>query len=146
MSAVGFGDDDAAACVFVEPMNNAGPEGRADTGESAAVMQERGDESAGGVSRARVDDDPTVLVDDEKLLVLVENLDGDGFGLNGGGLGLREGDLNGVAGSEGLLWFGGRAVEEDVTIPNEGLEAGTRTIRELASQVAVETGSGAVLL
>ena len=110
------------------------------------MMKKRVDEGAGGISSARVDDDSAVLVDDEKIVVFVENIDGDIFGLDRSGFRFREGHLDGVAWREKLLGLGSTPVEENVIVPDEDLEAGAGAFRELTGEIAVKADSGAILL
>ena len=63
MNAIAFGDDEGAAGVFVEAMDDTGALFAIDAGEIRAVRQESLDESAAGMTGAGVDDHPFRFVD-----------------------------------------------------------------------------------
>jgi hypothetical protein len=85
VGGVVFGDDQAAAGILVEAMDDAGSGDAADAAEMTGAMMEEGvDESVGGVAGGRVNDQSGGLVEDEEVVILVENLQrdvlGEGFG------------------------------------------------------------------
>ena len=76
MGGVGLGDDHEAGGVFVEPMDNPGAPDPADPRETvAAARDQRVDEGAAGMAGRGMDDEPGRLVDDDKMLVLVDDVE-----------------------------------------------------------------------
>jgi hypothetical protein len=71
LGGVGFRNEEAAACFLVEAVNDAGSLDAADHGEAAEVMDERVDDRAGRVSRARVNDEAGRFVEDDEVGILV---------------------------------------------------------------------------
>jgi len=97
VSAVVFGDEDETAGLFVEAMDDSGPEVAADVGEFVEVKQQRVDEGAAvagvlfarcSVARTGVDHHAGGLVDDGEMFVFVEDFEGNVFrgGMKGFGL------------------------------------------------------------
>lgn len=77
---IGFCDNDESAGVFVEAMDDAEPFGAAAFGELiSAVMQQRVDERAGGMARCGMNNESGRFIDDEKGLILGDNIEGNVF-------------------------------------------------------------------
>ena len=90
VGAVVFGDEDEAAGLLVEAMDDAGAEVAADVGELVEVEEEGVDEGAAvagvvGGAGSGVDHHAGGLVDDGEVLVFVEDVEGDVFGRWRGG-------------------------------------------------------------
>ncbi len=114
MGAVVFGDEDDAAGLLVEAVDDAGAEVAADAGELVEVVEEGVDEGAvvagvvGGAG-AGVDHHAGGLVDDGEVLVFVEDVEGDVLGEGVEGRRVRSAfDLDGLAAVELLFGLGGR--------------------------------------
>lgn len=72
VGGVGFCDDEAAGCVLVEAVDDAGALDSTDAGELAfAVMEEGVYEGAVGVSRGGMDYDAVLFVEHEDVLVFI---------------------------------------------------------------------------
>ena len=148
MGAVVFGDEDEAAGVFVEAMDDAGAEIAADVGEFGEVEEERVDEGAaiagvvGGASSG-VNHHAGGLVDDGEVLVFVEDVEGDvlGDGVKGCGLGGAF-DLDGFATVEFLFGLGRVAVDADLAGFDEELDTGAANVGKGLGEVEVEAEIG----
>jgi hypothetical protein len=72
-----FGGDDAAGGIFVEPVDDAGakrmPAGR----ELPAVSEESIHQRMGGIPRRRMYDEASRFIDDDEMLVLKKDVEGD---------------------------------------------------------------------
>jgi hypothetical protein len=148
VGAVVFGDEDEAAGLLVEAMDDAGAEVAADVGEFMEVEEEGVDEGAlvAGVVCAAgsgVNHHACRFVDDGEGLVFVEDVEGDVFGdgVEGFGLG-RAFDLDGFAAVEFLFGFGWVAVDADLTGFDEELDSGAGEVGEGLSEVLVEAEIG----
>ena len=150
--AVVFGDEDEAAGLFVEAMDDAGAEIATDVGEFVEVEEERVDESAAvagvwfagcGVPCSGVDHHAGGFVDDGEVFVFVEDFEGDVFGdgVERRGLGGAF-DFDGLAAVEFLLRLRGCPVDADLAGFDKELDAGSGDVRESLGQVLVETEIG----
>ena len=69
-------------CVLVEPVDNAGPHDSANAGQARAAMCDQCvDQRAGWAARGRMDDHSGCLVDDDKMFILKQDIQRDGFAL-----------------------------------------------------------------
>jgi hypothetical protein len=140
------GDDDGARGVFVEAMNDAGTQRTADGGETVGgvreVMQERGDECVRFGTDAGMDDHRRRLVDYGEVGVFVKNLERDRLGLDAAGWRGRKADGDRFAERDAVRRLFRGAVDENVAIFHERLNAiaaefgqlrGKETIEALAS-------------
>ena len=156
VSAVVFGDEDEAAGLFVEAVDDAGAEVAADVGEFVEVEEESVDEGAAvagvwlarcGVPCSGVDHHAGGFVDDGEVFVFVEDFEGDvlGDGVERRGLGGAF-DLDGFAAVEFLFGLRGVAVDADLAGFDEELDAGSGDVGEGLGEVLVEAeiGSGGV--
>ena len=76
MGFVGLGHDQQAARVLVEAMDDAGPGHAADARQAWPAMgDERIDEGAVDIARARMHDEPRRLVDDDEGIVLIDDIE-----------------------------------------------------------------------
>jgi hypothetical protein len=152
VGAVVFGDDDEAAGLFVEAMDDAGAEVAAYVGEFVEVEEEgvdKGSAVAGvwfarcGVPCSGVNHHAGRFVDDGEMLVFVEDFEGDVFGggVEGRGLGGAF-DLDGFAAVEFLFWFGGVTVDADLAGFDEELDAGSGDVGESLGEVLIEATIG----
>ena len=78
MRGVRLRDDEEARGVLVDPVDDPGALFAADAGEFAPEMvEQRIDQRSGRRSRGRVHDNARRFIDDDKVVVLVEDLEGD---------------------------------------------------------------------
>jgi len=82
LCGVVFCNDEKAGGVFVEPVYDSGSELAEPRGEPAAVVDEGIDESAVGVASSGVNDDIGRFVQDNKVVVFIDDVEGDIFGEN----------------------------------------------------------------
>ena len=95
-----FGSHQAAAGVFVQAVDDAGPGNAADAAEPAgAVMQKGVDEGVFRMARGRVHDQPGGFVDYDQVIILEEDGQGDGLRFGLGRLGFGPAHLDAVAGA-----------------------------------------------
>jgi hypothetical protein len=92
MGQIGLGHDHETRGIAIEPMNDAGPSFRS-TGQGSAASHQRVDQRVVPVARSRVNHQSSGLIDDGKVLVLVDQDEGNGTGLKGSGR-LVLGELN----------------------------------------------------
>jgi hypothetical protein len=93
MGAIGFRHDQQARRILVDAVDDAGAFFATDARERvAAMMQQRIDQRAGGRAGGGVDDHACGFVDDDQIGILVEDRQGDGFGLGVVILGRGEGE------------------------------------------------------
>jgi len=78
--AIGLGRDHHAAGVLVQPVHDAGPEHAADPRQIAAVVQQRVDQRAAGVTGGGMHDHPGGLVDRDQIGVLEQDRERDRLG------------------------------------------------------------------
>jgi hypothetical protein len=131
-------DDQAAAGVLVQAMDDAGALLAADGAEGAAMGQQGMDERMAGVASGGMDDEAGGLVEDEEVRVFVEDIERDILGLQEGGLGGGLGDSHESAVADGVAGFGGFSGEGDVALFDEGLEARAGEVRQHAGKESVQ--------
>ena len=75
MSSIGLGDNHQAACVFVQAVDDARPRNAADARKAVpAVSDKRIDESTVGISRARMHNQSSRFVDNNKALIFINDV------------------------------------------------------------------------
>jgi hypothetical protein len=152
MGAVIFGDEDQAAGLFVEAMDDTGAEIATDVGEFVEVEEQSVDESAavasvsavqGHGAGSGVNHHAGGLVDDGEVRVFVDDVEGDVF------RGCVEGswlwgafDLDGFAAVEFLFGLGGVPVDTDLAGVDEELDAGAADVGDGVGEVLVEAEVG----
>jgi hypothetical protein len=137
-----FGDEDKAAGLLVEAMDDAGAQVASDVGEFGEVKEEGVDEGAlvarvgfaaceGGGAGSGVDHHAGGFVDDGEVLVLVEDFERDVFGdgVQGGWL-WGAFDLDGFAAVEFLFGLGGVPVDANLAGFDEEPDAGSGDVGE----------------
>jgi hypothetical protein len=100
-----------AASRFAAPMDDAGPQHAADSGEIAAAVEQRVHERAAGMTGRRVDDEPGRLVDDDEILVLVQHRERDRLRLGGSGDRFGRLGVDALAGGDALCRACGAAAD-----------------------------------
>ena len=142
MGGIGFGHDDDAGGVAVQAMNDTGTEGVIDMGERITVIDKTIDKGAAGIAARRVNDKIRLFVDDQNLIVLVENIEGDRLGRDFGDGRWREDHVNAVAGVELITGFGGAAINSDGLFLDESLNGGAGEVRKAMLEVFVDPALG----
>ncbi len=152
VGAVVFGNEDEAAGLLVEAVDDAGAEVAADFGELGEVVEEGVDEGAAvagvvgidcGGAGSGVDHHAGGFVDDGEVFVFEEDVEGDVFGegVEGRGAGCAF-DLDGLAAEEFLLGLGGVAVDADLAGLDEELDAGAGDVGDGVGEILVEAEVG----
>ena len=126
MGRLGLGRDHDAGRVLVEAMHDAGTRDPADAGEFGPAVKQQGvDQRTAFGTAGRVDDEAGLLVDDDEVLVLEDDIEGDVLGLWQGVD--RGGQVDGVGGSGDHLGagVGGRlAIDRDPAFLDQDAQAG----------------------
>ena len=142
--ALVLGGDEKPARILVEAVDDAGPGHAAHARQLRPAMgDERIDQRAVGIAGRRMDDKPRGLLDDDKILVLVNDMKRNVFALGRCGRGRWNGDFVGLAGFDppvGVSYF--RARKRDGAGVDQALQPGTAEIGKRRSQKAVEPLTG----
>ena len=107
MGRVVFGDNETAAGVLVEAMNDPGTLFPSDPRQTGAVIEQRIDQSVFAMTCAGMNNEPRRLVDHDEIIVFEENRKRDRLWQ---GLDLfkrRFGELNLIAASNDVTWTAG---------------------------------------
>ena len=133
-----LGNEDDAARVAVEPVDDAWPVVAVQTAELAEVELQSVDERAAPVSLGRVDDHVGRLVDDGEVFILVENLQRNilGHGQFMGRLGRPDADL--VAVADLVARLGRVAVDQYAAGIDDFAQDGPAQIGEHLDKILIE--------
>ena len=145
VGGVVFGDEDDAAGLLVEAMDDAGAQVAVDC-ERLLKWRRRALTSVPWVrsfgsacSGSGVDHHAGGLVDDGEVVVFVDDVERDVFGEGVEGFGARGAfDLDGLAADELLFGLGGLAVDADLAGFDEELDAGAGDVGDGLGEVLVE--------
>ena len=133
MREVVFGDNQQARRVFIQPMNNAGPDWAANGGKmlGSAVCQQCVDQRAGLCTGRGMHDEIFLLVDNKNVIILIDDVQRDGLGLNVFE-GTRCRDCHGdfIAESGAVTGLAGLAVDQHGHCRDQALNMGTREMRQ----------------
>ncbi len=140
MRTVVLRHDDQAAGVLVESVDDAGAAHAADAGQAGTAMGDEGiDEGAAGMAWGRMDHQPRRLVDDDEVVILVSDGEGD---ILRSRYGIRRGrQVEGKAGTGRDLagWISDDApVSTDMALPDQILQPGARQLREEADEGTIQ--------
>ena len=109
MRGIGLGDDQQPRRILVDPVDNAGPRDPANAGEATVAMMEQGvDHRSIVITGGRMDDHSGGFIDDEQMIILEHELNGDVLRYNV----RNRWRLNGYAERRALLGFGRRVSGE----------------------------------
>ena len=142
MGKIILGDEENAGSFLVEAMNDARTKRIVGLGEVEAATKQGIDQRAVGIPCPSVNGHARGLVDADHVVVLVEDVERNGFGL---GLKRRTRlgvDLNDVAGTNLLGILGGFSIQEDQALFDEFLDASTGEINAMGSDDTVEAETG----
>ena len=139
MRLVILGDDNAAAGLFIEAVDDAGTMFLRSGGESAAVVEQGIDQRPLVMTGPDMDDHASRLVDDNEVFILVQDAQRNVLGAcTGGRLVDFLLDAEDIAGMDLLTVPDGLAAQRDAAGFHEGLDFGTREVRKVAHQDHVE--------
>ena len=135
---IGFRDDKAAGGVFVQAVDDARALDPTDAGKlSMAVVKERIDEGAIGISRRGVDDHAMRFVQDNEVIIFKQNFQSDVLrrGIEWHGLG--QNDRDNIAQLHGIAGFGRVAIDLDELLADERLDARAREVRKAGGEKCI---------
>ncbi len=81
MGHVIFGNHQGARSIFVQSVDDAGPQFTANSPQIRAVIKQAIDQRTAVVSRRRMHHQPRLLVDHNNVIVFIQNIEGNGFSL-----------------------------------------------------------------
>ena len=119
---VGLGDDDHAARVAIEPMDDSRPRRAADAAELVEPMHQRPGQRARPVPLGRMHDHARRLVDDHDRVVLEQHVERDGLGLRPLGRG-RHVDLDSLARRHAVRRLLRNAIDRDGVLVDAALDS-----------------------
>ncbi len=120
MSDVALGDDKEAGCLLIQPVNDPGPVRPAALGQVTTASHESVDEGPRPVAGSRMNHHPCRFIDDEKVVILVYNSDGDRLPHHFAALWLGHCYLNDVSGNGAVRCLFVCAVHGDAAGRDEG--------------------------
>ena len=139
MGRIGLRHHQTAGSILIQPVNNPGPLNSSNPRQLAlAVMQERIDHSPIGIARSWMNDHAMGLVDDNQVLILVQDTDGNvlrdmlqrhGFG---------DDYLDEIAVLHAVSGLGRLTIQGDVLLPDQGLDSGARQLLQTLCQIGIE--------
>src|SRR6266542_2917590 len=142
-----LGDDEAAAGLLVEAVHDTRAGHAADATEAAPAVMEQGvDQGVFLVAGGRMHDDAGRLVEDQQVVVFVENVERDVFGLGIRRAGFGPVDGNRFARPRLMGGFDGSPVDLDVSLVNQPLNGAPRDGGEAGGKEFVEPFAGQRLL
>lgn len=145
VGGIGFGDDEAAAGLLVEPVDDARSFFTSDDTQSGTVMEQGVDQGAIRISRPGVHDETGRFVQHEHGGILVEDVQRDVLGQSDGrGDFLRKGCFDPVSLAQGLGGAWGKAVHQNKPLADEGLDANPGKLGEQIAEMPVQAHSRAV--
>ena len=124
--------------VLVQPMGQTGPQLPADAGQVSNPMEQRIDQRARAVARARMDHHPGLLVEREQIPILVENLQRQILGGDLHRRGSRDGQLDALATSQAARRLRRPSVDPCQARVDQRLQPGPGEIWKSSCQVLVE--------
>ena len=140
MGEVILGHDQQARGVFVDPVDDAGALLSADAGETvAAVVQQRVDQGAVGMAGRRMHHHAARFVHNNDVLVLKDDVQGQGLGDQGQIGGRRELDREQIPGAHLVVFLHGRPVQADAAVLQQTLGAAAGQIRHSTRKESVDT-------
>lgn len=140
---IGFRHREAPAGILVEAMNDPGPLRISEAREASAAMFEQPlHQGSGGISRPRMNTKPLRLVQNEKMLILEENLQLHHLTAQRRGIGRSGQDLNPVPHDHGPLWCRRMPVHEDTPFLGQSLQTGSGKAGQPGHQKEVQPFPG----
>src|SRR5690606_34375323 len=137
---VRFGNDEQPARVLVEAMHDAGALLAADAREARPAMgDQRINKRSFFISRGGMDDESGGLVDDDQLVVLEDDIEGNVLAFGPGGLRHRHVQLDAIAGFDPVCGVSYRLrVHADFALKKELLQARAAEFARVRGKEAVE--------
>jgi len=142
VSEIVFGNENGTAGVFVEAVNDTGTQKIFGLRERLAASEKRVDERAARTPCSSVDGHSGGLIDDDEIVVLVENVERNGFGFGFERQAWFGLDGNAFGTLESLTGLCGVTVDEDEGGIDEFLDTGTGQVRTVGDDETVEASAG----
>ncbi len=142
--AFGFGDDHEPGSILVQAVNNAGSRFSATTRQLLKVKRQGIGQRARSDSRGRMNDHRCRLIYDDQVVVFVNNVEGNIFGLEFRRRKRGELCVDLIVGPELVRRFRGAAVDQHVLLFDQTLEPRAAPAFELFREKNVEALSGCV--
>ncbi len=133
-----LGDDHDTGGIAVEAMDDSGAELAEPAGELFGIVREGVDQGAVLVAPGGMDDQVGRLIEDDQIVIFVDHVEGDVFGLDLLLLGLGEHELDHVAVAELEAGFDGLTVDLDGSGLDGILDEMPAEVAETAVQVLVD--------
>lgn len=135
-----FGDDEAAARILVQTMDDAGPCHAANPAEFPLTMEQNGvHDSMLAVASTRMDHHSRRFVEHEKVFVLVQNIKGQVLGQHFGRFGFGPMHVNLFPRMRMMRWADHLTINANMTFFNQSLNRSSGDSRKLASQKGIKT-------
>ncbi len=133
-----FGDDHGSRSIFIEPVNNSGPDLSADGAQIRAVMEQRIDEGAATVTGGRMNDKPRLFIDNDDVAVLVKYVQWNRFGIIFGRLRYRNLPPDPIAQFCTIARLLGSPVNKDFLAGDQGGRQRARTVGKMCGNDRIE--------
>jgi hypothetical protein len=139
---VGFGHHDRPRGVFIQPVNDAGTLHPANARQGiATVGQQRIHQRAAHIAGSRMHHHPRCLIDDDQMLVLVQDIEGNGLSDYFEGLRLRHSDLNSIPRLHQPLFIGAALPVQGDGFPlNQLLDTIAGEVWQLGGEPTIQAG------
>ena len=117
MGEITFTDNQCTRCVHIDSVDDSGAQNAVDAGEiSAAVIQNRIDQCSAAVACRRMYDHPLWLIDDQKIIILVQNIKRNVFWLHVQFFRFRKKHQNGITGGNLTACFLRFSVDRNLSV------------------------------
>ena len=110
-------DNQGTRCVHIDSVDDSGAQNAVDAGEiSATVIQNRIDQCSAAVACRRMYDHPLGLIDDQKIIILVQNIKRNVFWLHVQFFRFRQKHQNGITGGNLTACFLRFSVDRNLSV------------------------------
>ena len=124
-------------------MDDPGAEFAVDAGKIvAAMIHQRVDQSAGIIAGRRVDDHALRLIDDEKMVVLIDDIEGDVLGSDIDGTRRVDDHADSVSGSQSGAFLRGSIPYRDLAVLDQLGDRGAAEVVDAIAEVFIQTDAG----
>ena len=139
--ALGFGGDEKARCVFVQPVNDAGPGFAADAHQAVAAMGDQGiDQSAIRIAGGGMNHQSRGLFDHDEVLVLIDHIEWNILAARARFRCRGDKDLKNVTPFDPVIGvFYRRTIAGDAAFAQQLLDAGPGQVTKRTGQDTVKT-------
>lgn len=138
MRRVILGHHDGPRGVLVQPMHDPRPLDPPDAGELGTMGQKRIDEGTRSIAWAGMHHHARSLVDHQKMLVLIEDSEGNRLRQHTRGFGRWQAHGDAIMDSKSIARLGRSPMYQNLLLLDEFLQVGSRIRRELSCQIAIK--------